>query len=1742
MTLTTLDVAKAVERLKQRYGNATDESHVESQFTQRWEQEVLWRIALTARIDREAVQNVVAPEIQELPSGIDLWEWLLAHPDVDSNEGTSQSISLRDRSSRIMRTDSSLLGSPLAAPQSIRAFALKLGNVFVKRAADWQFDGISLLVIGDTERAWKLAFDLYQRAEHNTDFTSCFRILQVMEERLPLIQRLISDWHPPLIIPDWMHPYRQFLSDVGEMRRRYDAARAFATDFERTSKILERQVMRDVWKWLIARADPTDIAQPQSKPDEDWILNIEAQGGAGKTIFLRWLSAHKCIRHGVPYARLDFDFVDPRLTNIAPWYLIAQCARILDAQLEGRPLREIVARADEIASFDSFALGAKYVSRAIEQLRSERANEVGNAVIGQFARALAASSAKAVVIVLDTLEVAFLDQGSDVQKLLQLLAEVHRACPKLRVILSGRFSIEQNLPFYKNAFGKDTRSLLLSRLSATECAEYLSEVRSIRRTAVIDAIVTRSDGLPFSLSMFADEYELNPAITVEEIKAIPGPDLHYLVERVLKRVPPQIAWLLRYGVAAKQLTKTFLAEVIVPELERLREGKSVDNPLLGNDIVARYYDAKKLALGESVLSADLLWEDLERYASKFSFVDRNPLVPNCLVIHNEVIEPLRAELHDSAIMQRLHRRAQELAESRSEALTGKNESEWAEERATALYHALRISESEGIRTWHLANEEAARIGAFEAQATVATEIIEAPDVTDDFRNDAMRIRTGALLEVANFSGADAASRIDEARDSYNAWNRFFVANKKVPTIPLRIAYVRLLALTGEVHEPSLVQIEGELPVTLDTAEKLAMLRALVEGGTYREVTPQYINEALEIVSSKNHSWNTEQVDKFKIVAGSVLSSQGQFGAALQLSEELLAVKWQKRGTATRTIAWHIDLLVTCDMGASVAKVVERVATQFSAAEKSGAEVDLDEWEARQSLCLSIIRAFIYGAKLAPDTFGVPATIVDKGITEALIARLSMQPAEALVRLQEARSASPSTVDSAAQAIRETCTVATNLLGDFRRAGENMGEISTLALYEGSDSWLDFQFKSCMLNQPWAEGALRKLQDFHKGQPTVMTTLCTSLSEIAHDKERYREASLDVLKTLGKIQPIEARRRVFFDTIFSARRIELHPDAREELPNVLSMKAGQFDAEQSITLLAVLQDWMLNKWMAPDRIAEFQPLTVRNALDLSKWYCDTECQGRFVGLTDEMLNASDISEFARGVSYYASAVQLFDERNVEKAIAHAQRSREILASEAIPASIWLARANVLLYRLGFGGAADSDVLLLTAEDLCERLDAQKDLVTVRDLLRLREVGRQLKSDRRPILSFDVNPEDVAALKGTRTAIVTAFNTDVARTTVLRSPNNVVAELSKNFFDCVSDLAQLVPNISGDFTDDLRVAVVCSHPTVAALPLEIAIAKDAFERQTGTPLKFLTGWRSVEPLHEPFNERWALRALNSLGIKSKSDTADFRTLTSAFQSEQQLPVSGWLDAPTLRLMVRSLRGNRKTRVAIIPARTQPWLGAAQEVLMRFYSQAKAEITLLSGATRETIATLQSQQFDVVHMFSPVVESSSYGGLAFNLHPTTATYTQSSSYAEDPSADAGNPYLSLAELIGAIKRPSSLLRPVVIVHNTLDNLPLEEAMRQYCLRNIMTMELNRSGAPVAAVGISTKILADEQSVAAILSSVLTNGEPLIEFLNRVGPRKPSQNAPEASAGMFSADVVHELQSYGSVVYATNPEYVIV
>ena len=1728
---------------------------------QPWERDVMLRVSVPTRFDHASVVDILQPDVPNAPDAEALWSWLSSNNDLELTELPTPTLNVRQSfRHELLEHERDRLQNE-ADVAELRDFGAKLAHYFALRDAEWDLDAVSVLVVGDPTRAWKQILRLYHMAERKADFTRCFQILQVVEERHNFVQALAVGTH------QWAPDYRKFLLNAGELRRRYDAERNFAADFERTGQVLERQVMLEAWRWISRRSrKPTSAVAkktnkavaPSRKTREQWILNVEAQGGSGKTIFLRWLSARKCIRNNVPYARLDFDFVDSRLTNVAPWYLIAQCARILDPQLENRPLSGVVSRADDIVPYDLFSLGAKDISRALGQLGSNVARELGPSVIDEVARALDRSSAHAVVIVLDTLEDVLLNPEADLMSMLAVLKQLHDRCPKLKVILSGRFNLATRVPEFEKEYGSQTRTMKLTRLSLEESKTYLVARRGMPKGAVVNEIAVKSAGLPFALSLFADDWEANKSLTVKQVQKFEGPELYYLVERVLKRVPPQIAWLLRYGVAARRLNKAFLSDVILPELEEVRKGSKYDNPLLDTHVVAQYYDTAKLSLGEHVLSADLLWSDLERHASAFSFVSRDPAQPNCLVIHPEVLNPLRREMQKHSVVRRLHKRAMTLAESRAGALTAANEATWTAERAEGLYHALRLSESAAERSWKTASAQTEHRKALLARTIVANEILDvlAP-ASLPFRIEAARNRTEAFITLAMEKFVDAAPDWDNASRTLRVWSELLKPAQRATDAAFQIARVRIAAKTGVPPASGLRALENALRSAKKTTEKLDVLSALVEGNRFKPAALRHIAAARKLLAKGATGWSLSNLQKFRLSACREFWRQGDFSSALASVQELVGnLKGMSPAECMNAYLMQASLLTTCDQVSKVARVQQRAMALDAVIVQNGQIADMDAWYGRIAFRTESIRAYTFGGPLPMAALNVATLPADGAIRElcndALVIKFEMRPAETIAMLQQARNGAGNNASLVALALTHSISTSVFLLGDLRQTRELLKEQSSLALAQSDDGqrsneWMNATFNTSLWSKRAATKAYQQLAAYAKEVPIAAVTVMAGISAIASSKRPRVTQSNAVINALRKIQPIEARRRVFFESVFGARDSVIFPSARKKLARVLEMDGTGFVGKRVHERAAGLQVWMLNKWVAPESVAQQPALPLTDVVDISKWYCDTECSIRFADLNDAMFDAPEISAFARGIGLFAYANDEYAAGNRDHATALATASRELLGAATMPLSVWLARANLLLCHLDASNSAASDALLLTTEEMCERLDAQPELITVRALLNARKGERA--GQLAPIVSIEVDPGSVAKLGARTSSIVRAVATDVERSVTRRTPEAVIAELATRFAAGVEALSGLIPSGERHAGGNARFAIVAAHPTIAALPLELAVSRAAAavrrSKSSGNErTRIVTGWRTVDTPHESVNERWVLRVLNSLGVKADDGATTLDALARSYQHSNGLSANGQLDSDTLKHMVRSLRNGQKTRVAIVIATTAPWSVGATIMAKRMYSQDAADVTLLNEGSAPTLRALVANQYDVIHVLAPLVESGSFGGLAFSLRPG-ARMQQANAAPNAPPSTSGNQYLSLSEFIGAIKRSDSLLRPVVVVHNTLDEMPLEESIRQFALRNIVAMELSQSGAPVASVGISTPLFNSDQSAATVLAETLTQGEPLSHFLEKLAKIVPAYAPKHVAARMTAtgeAAIVRELQANASCVYATNPEYVLV
>ncbi|MBC7897649.1 MAG: hypothetical protein H7066_19685 [Cytophagaceae bacterium] len=437
-------------------------------------------------------------------------------------------------------------------------------------------------------------------------------------------------------------------------------------------------------------------------------------------------------------------------------------------------------------------------------------------------------------------------------------------------------------------------------------------------------------------------------------------------------------------------------------------------------------------------------------------------------------------------------------------------------------------------------------------------------------------------------------------------------------------------------------------------------------------------------------------------------------------------------------------------------------------------------------------------------------------------------------------------------------------------------------------------------------------------------------------------------------------------------------------------------------------------------------------------------------------------------------------------------------------------------------------LLSAQAMLERLGAQDELRDIRIDMLNRNPGMAVEPANPDVVALTFEPDAVSVHPGS--AIFAAIRKDASLVSSRRLPGHVVAALAAGFPAAIRDLGNLVPHISntgGAQGEDVRLAIVSSHPVVAALPLELAVARssEALRKRDVRSAGFSPGWRTPDPPRDSANTDWALRAFAALKVRQPTSRTAQRVedTTRAFQERYHLQVTGALDGATLRRIVRALREDRPTRLAMIAAggSGDKWYTADT-----LYSMAAAEVHVFRANAQEALEALRQRPYDVIHVAAQLIESASFGGLAFDLGAR--------------GASAHGRFLSLSEMIGAIKRPDSLLRPVIIVHNNLQELPHEETVRQYCLRNVIALELFRTGSAVATVGVSGPMHGAGTPVIS-LASVLVGGEPLVRFLDMLVLQRASRDERRPRV-MRAAAIADQLQRLATCVYANNPSYIFV
>jgi hypothetical protein len=428
------------------------------------------------------------------------------------------------------------------------------------------------------------------------DMAHCNALLEML--------RLQDSWRGPALSKVWL-----------DFQYYYSAHMLYADSYYKTGAYLERQ---EAFKNFASVLNREHGPRP-------WIFHLYAAGGAGKTMFLRWLISRYLIPARILSARVDFD--DFRLDEIVkfPVRLFLRIVKQLSQQPHGAALSSLLGRLEK------------------EQQTTGWNADVETEIRRQFRGSRISTP---IVIMLDTLEEATTSAAAWLGTCIDSLRKLHDILPSLTLVLSGRYDIATRCQAFQSA-----EALIYELLGFTNAEAHLYlERRGIPSGPLRDAIVLHSAvddnhrKNPFKLSLMV-ELVLNRAKPPEadEILRYDRPNVAYLMQRVIHRIESQtVRWIVRYGVIARRLTEAFTQEVLVPPLLRALRGESTDTVGLGLDDVDK--DAWK---PDPAAAADIAqngiksyWDKLELYAADRGWL--NSIIVNgetVLRFHPEVINP-----------------------------------------------------------------------------------------------------------------------------------------------------------------------------------------------------------------------------------------------------------------------------------------------------------------------------------------------------------------------------------------------------------------------------------------------------------------------------------------------------------------------------------------------------------------------------------------------------------------------------------------------------------------------------------------------------------------------------------------------------------------------------------------------------------------------------------------------------------------------------------------------------------------------------------------------------------------------------------------------------------------------------------------------------------------------------------------------------------------------------------------------
>src|SRR5215203_2514664 len=523
-------------------------------------------------------------------------------------------------------------------PPALRELSLKLLEHYAALGDDGKLDLLAQQVFVDKEKACDLFEELYKAADSAFNLARCRDLINVLtgfENVLgPVLAKALND-----------------------TRRYLEARSLWANEYYQTVNYYDRKELSSELETFLAG---------NAKPDGEkkWILHLHAPGGMGKTMFVRWLIARRCAPqpYTIPCARVDFDFVNRITVSQHRWQLFLKIADELEKQIPGNYFHSLIGLFTDyhrILTHQQSQQGTSPTTTQLpprEKLEEEMLYLFGNALRD-------AKLEKPIVLIFDTLEEVILYYPENLLEIVRQIKTLRKAFPNVLLVLSGRYDLMESgpetttrrLPQFNEEFGAVTQTIRVEPFEKEEALGFL-HLRGLTNDRPLEAVVERAEGIPFKLALFADILLDNPDITAETIRSYPSVDLHYLIERVLARLPNKtLHWLLRYGVVPRKLTRSFVEDVMQKHLRRAMSGDDqLDVPSRYQHLTPKVHATVRekeifVKIPEQELNLDELWKDLQNYASRFAWVTMDASDPNTASFHGDVVNPMRRWLRDEPV-------------------------------------------------------------------------------------------------------------------------------------------------------------------------------------------------------------------------------------------------------------------------------------------------------------------------------------------------------------------------------------------------------------------------------------------------------------------------------------------------------------------------------------------------------------------------------------------------------------------------------------------------------------------------------------------------------------------------------------------------------------------------------------------------------------------------------------------------------------------------------------------------------------------------------------------------------------------------------------------------------------------------------------------------------------------------------------------------------------------------------------